>query len=184
MFIVDVVVSTKSTFEHRDRVRISLLWGKKMIAFRWVFFGHLGSTCLVFSGGVLLGVLSFELFVDISPSLSRRFEDNERFYHFLFFFGRGVYNFLSNLMSSRRLPIHIDVILLPVLSGFRFQGLLLESSSTVIESIRLCGRSASSFIGYLGILGRAFLFGERLCIDRCRCTWSWKGHVYTHTAHR
>lgn len=34
-------------------------------------FGHLGSTCLVFSGGVLLGVLSFELFVDISPSLSR-----------------------------------------------------------------------------------------------------------------
>jgi hypothetical protein len=56
-------------------------------------FGHLGSTCLVFSGGVLLGVLSFELFVDISPSLSLslslslsvRFEDNERFYHYYYF---------------------------------------------------------------------------------------------------
>jgi hypothetical protein len=43
---------------------------------------------------------------------------------------RDSISFLSNLMSSRRLPIHIDVILLPVLSGFRFQGLLLESSST------------------------------------------------------
>lgn len=115
MFIVDVVVSTKSTFEHRDRVRISLLWGKKMIAFRWVFFGHLGSTCLVFSGGVLLGVLSFELFVDISPpppppfSLSRCALKIMRDSIILFYFGRGVHNFLSNLMSRRRLPIHIDV---------------------------------------------------------------------------
>jgi hypothetical protein len=43
--------------------------GKGMVAVISVF-GHLGSTCLAFSGGVLLGVLSFELFVDISPSLS------------------------------------------------------------------------------------------------------------------
>jgi hypothetical protein len=40
-------------------------------------------------------------------------------------------------MSSGRLPIHIDVILLPVLSGFRFQGLLLDSSSTWCHRVDL-----------------------------------------------
>jgi hypothetical protein len=88
----------------------------------------------------------------IYPPLSRsvRFEDNERFYQY-FFFGRGVYNFLSNLMSRRRLTINIDVILLPVLSGFRFQAFYWNRLRLgVIESIRLCGRSASLFIGLPG----------------------------------
>jgi hypothetical protein len=60
----------KSTFECWDRFLNLIALGKGMVAVISVF-GHLGSTCLVFSGGVLLGVLSFELFVDISPSLSR-----------------------------------------------------------------------------------------------------------------